>query len=187
MATAPIKNTATNSTPVTTRTAVTVGVILAMILLIIISAWWTGNKRPASPPSPSVVIYQRMLREQSERGIPRSMVDAIPLVKYSTVIRISRMENGTDEEASLSVHTSRHIGQDSTRDECPVCVETFLTNDDVRILPCGHIYHHRCVDRWLLRIAGTCPVCRTRVEDTLPHAKVELVRLKAARTTERRL
>ncbi|KIV80324.1 hypothetical protein PV11_07832 [Exophiala sideris] len=185
MATAPTGESAANSTP-TTRTAVTVGVLVAMVLSIVLLAWWTGDKRPPPPPHPSVVIYQRMLKEQSEKGIPRSMVDAIPLVEYSTIIRISKMENGTDEEANLSVHVNTQKDQDLSRNECPVCVETFLTNDNVRILPCGHIYHHRCVDRWLLRIAGTCPVCRMKVADTRPLAKAEVVRPQAAHTANGR-
>ena len=41
---------------------------------------------------------------------------------------------------------------------CSVCTEDFAENDRVRILPCGHIYHRRCIDPWLLRFGGNCPL-----------------------------
>ena len=41
---------------------------------------------------------------------------------------------------------------------CSVCTEDFAENDRVRILPCGHVYHRRCIDPWLLRFGGNCPL-----------------------------
>jgi len=41
---------------------------------------------------------------------------------------------------------------------CSICTEDFLDKENVRILPCGHIYHRRCIDPWLLGFAGTCPL-----------------------------
>jgi hypothetical protein len=41
---------------------------------------------------------------------------------------------------------------------CSICTEDFLDREDVRILPCAHIYHQRCVDSWLLHFSGTCPL-----------------------------
>lgn len=52
-------------------------------------------------------------------------------------------------------------GEQNTRDTtltCSVCTEDFVENDAVRILPCGHIYHRRCIDPWLLRFGGNCPL-----------------------------
>ncbi len=41
---------------------------------------------------------------------------------------------------------------------CVICTETFENDDPVRILPCKHWYHTNCIDPWLLRYSGTCPV-----------------------------
>jgi hypothetical protein len=41
---------------------------------------------------------------------------------------------------------------------CSVCTEEFVEGRNVRILPCRHIYHRRCIDPWLLDFAGTCPM-----------------------------
>lgn len=41
---------------------------------------------------------------------------------------------------------------------CAICTEKFVENENVRILPCGHIYHRQCVDPWLLDFGTTCPL-----------------------------
>ena len=41
---------------------------------------------------------------------------------------------------------------------CSVCAEDFVDSDNVRILPCGHLYHRHCIDPWLLDFAMTCPL-----------------------------
>jgi hypothetical protein len=41
---------------------------------------------------------------------------------------------------------------------CSICTEDFLHGENIRLLPCTHIYHRRCIDPWLLDFAGTCPL-----------------------------
>ncbi|KFZ19720.1 hypothetical protein V501_00541 [Pseudogymnoascus sp. VKM F-4519 (FW-2642)] len=50
---------------------------------------------------------------------------------------------------------------------CSVCIESFAENENVRILPCSHIYHQRCIDPWLLNKSGTCPLCRKPLQEAL--------------------
>ncbi|GJM85201.1 hypothetical protein PR202_ga01631 [Eleusine coracana subsp. coracana] len=43
---------------------------------------------------------------------------------------------------------------------CAVCLGDLAPGDRVRVLPkCGHGFHARCVDRWLVA-RSTCPTCR---------------------------
>jgi len=46
-------------------------------------------------------------------------------------------------------------------DKCAVCMESFVDNDDVRVLLCKHFFHKKCVDKWLTEHNTTCPLCRT--------------------------
>ena len=63
-------------------------------------------------------------------------------------------------------------------DECAVCLQDYTEGDELRELQCGHSFHHKCIDKWLLdaRInhvapatrgapisacAPTCPLCNT--------------------------
>ncbi|XP_045468005.1 E3 ubiquitin-protein ligase Iruka [Harmonia axyridis] len=43
--------------------------------------------------------------------------------------------------------------------QCSVCWEDFILNEDVRQLPCSHVYHDGCIRPWL-ELHGTCPICR---------------------------
>ena len=46
--------------------------------------------------------------------------------------------------------------------ECVVCLDTLRPADRVRVLPCIHVFHEHCVDRWLRR-SRTCPSCKQDV------------------------
>lgn len=41
---------------------------------------------------------------------------------------------------------------------CSICTEDFVDGDDIRRLPCDHIFHPRCIDPWLSGFAVTCPL-----------------------------
>lgn len=43
--------------------------------------------------------------------------------------------------------------------QCSVCWEDFKLEEQVRKLPCSHIYHENCIVPWL-DLHGTCPICR---------------------------
>ncbi|KAI9008832.1 hypothetical protein CLU79DRAFT_776500 [Phycomyces nitens] len=43
---------------------------------------------------------------------------------------------------------------------CIICLDDFTDLSSVRILPCGHIFCVSCIDRWLTRKSGVCPVCK---------------------------
>jgi len=40
---------------------------------------------------------------------------------------------------------------------CTVCLEDFQDDDDVSLLPCGHLFHSTCINSWYV-IRGTCPL-----------------------------
>ncbi|KAI9475044.1 hypothetical protein LPJ78_002887 [Coemansia sp. RSA 989] len=51
--------------------------------------------------------------------------------------------------------------------ECGICMDEYKNNEEVMILPCKHFYHLECIDHWL-KMNGTCPICRTRVDNEHP-------------------
>ena len=42
---------------------------------------------------------------------------------------------------------------------CTICLDEFSTTDEVRVLPCHHVYHRCCIDEWLSK-RQTCPLCQ---------------------------
>lgn len=44
--------------------------------------------------------------------------------------------------------------------KCVICQDEFDIHDNVRVLPCDHIYHINCIDSWLKEHSYKCPCCR---------------------------
>lgn len=42
---------------------------------------------------------------------------------------------------------------------CNICLEDYQDEDEVRILKCDHVYHPKCIDKWL-ESSNKCPVCK---------------------------
>ena len=51
-----------------------------------------------------------------------------------------------------------HAGQ------CAICLEEFSPGDMRMMLHCFHAFHTNCCTEWL-RINGSCPICKTRIEE----------------------
>ncbi|XP_028758146.1 E3 ubiquitin-protein ligase RHA2A-like [Neltuma alba] len=45
--------------------------------------------------------------------------------------------------------------------KCVVCQSSFEDGDQVRRLPCRHVFHRCCFDGWLDHLNFNCPLCRT--------------------------
>ncbi|KAF8022621.1 hypothetical protein BT93_F0210 [Corymbia citriodora subsp. variegata] len=48
-------------------------------------------------------------------------------------------------------------------ESCTVCLYEFEVGEEVRELKnCKHVFHRRCLDRWMNCDQRTCPLCRTQ-------------------------
>mmetsp|Transcript_19551 Transcript_19551/g.23449 ORF Transcript_19551/g.23449 Transcript_19551/m.23449 type:complete len:277 (-) Transcript_19551:34-864(-) len=51
----------------------------------------------------------------------------------------------------------------SSSDRCAICFEEYLSEEFLRVLPCGHRYHIECIDRWLKSKSIFCPLCNQSI------------------------
>ncbi|EDV21872.1 uncharacterized protein TRIADDRAFT_59523 [Trichoplax adhaerens] len=51
------------------------------------------------------------------------------------------------------------------QDMCAICIDDFALKDRIRILPCKHAYHCKCIDPWFL-VEGkrNCPLCKLSID-----------------------
>ncbi|KAL3310050.1 E3 ubiquitin-protein ligase rnf13 [Cichlidogyrus casuarinus] len=49
---------------------------------------------------------------------------------------------------------------ESNYETCAICIEDFVNGEKLRILPCNHAYHCKCIDKWLLKRRRVCPICK---------------------------
>ncbi|KAJ6439847.1 Armadillo-type fold domain containing protein [Purpureocillium lavendulum] len=94
---------------------------------------------------------------------------------YSETTEISLLDATVPSVPYKSIETNpkyKRSGGYSTMTEaisiCAICKEFFQDNDEVRPLPCGHVYHSNCLIPWHLNQNHTCPLCKYRYleEDT---------------------
>ena len=49
--------------------------------------------------------------------------------------------------------------------ECPICLEEFSKNVGYRKLDCDHVFHKKCIDKWLYQDKKLrCPLCRVNIK-----------------------
>ncbi|KAJ2682640.1 hypothetical protein H4R19_007100 [Coemansia spiralis] len=69
------------------------------------------------------------------------------------------------EEAILKLPKRRIVASEADeKHECGICMDEYGAGNTVLTLPCKHFYHEECIDHWL-KMNGTCPICRTRIDD----------------------
>ena len=44
---------------------------------------------------------------------------------------------------------------------CSICLDEYQVEDKCRCLPCAHVFHSKCISKWLMERSSTCPLCKT--------------------------
>jgi E3 ubiquitin-protein ligase RNF13 len=82
-------------------------------------------------------------------------------IKFIIYYRKSR-KNRLSRSALKKIPTKKYQKTDKY-DTCPICLDEYEEGVKIRILPCEHVYHIKCIDEWLLKNNRFCPVCKRRV------------------------
>ncbi|GMY36653.1 Ubiquitin--protein ligase [Fagus crenata] len=79
--------------------------------------------------------------------------DSIPTIESS----IDAFENVNTMDTVVDI-VEKDAFEDSI-EKCIICLEEWENGDLAYQLPCVHVYHNDCIDRWL-EDNQSCPVCR---------------------------
>lgn len=47
-------------------------------------------------------------------------------------------------------------------EKCIICIVEYEDQETIRKLPCSHLFHHDCIDTWLVQ-KNSCPVCKRQI------------------------
>ncbi|XP_076149231.1 E3 ubiquitin-protein ligase Arkadia [Alosa pseudoharengus] len=89
--------------------------------------------------------------------------------QLSPKTRSSIGENMQATTASRKLHGKQDEdegAEEDTEEKCTICLSILEEGEDVRRLPCMHLFHQLCVDQWLLT-NKKCPICRVDIEAQL--------------------
>lgn len=104
----------------------------------------------------SFPVQLHAMGQRKMKGAAQSVIDALPLITYPPSTNVSwETAHETDESSGIPRTTS---STESTCDSCAVCLCDFETGDRLRSLPCDHLFHRPCIDKWLKR-NKVCPLC----------------------------
>ena len=107
---------------------------------------------PFMRPSTRLEEYMRLVEQrrmaQLSRGASQSCIERNTL--SHSYKRLLRSSNTVDN-------------QEDNTEKCTICLCEFEEGEDVRRLPCMHLFHVSCVDQWLTTVKF-CPLCRVDIE-----------------------
>eukprot|EP00667_Euglena_gracilis_P019351 EG_transcript_20714 len=96
----------------------------------------------------NALTQQWLQRSTPTEGLLRSQLDRLTSLRRIT-------------ESDLKTN----IGQ------CTICLSEYQKGEEARTLPCWHLYHRECIDRWL-KEHRTCPICKADVTELADEAEV---------------
>lgn len=138
--------------------AISVALILFVFLAVGSTVFCTRRRQPLN-----------MLREYLQSDKPpgrrisgaQDILASIPIVHYHPGMRRkgSALKRPWRPTFSMpSFLSGRRTRAEQDMENCAVCTDTFTDGEQLRQLPCGHLFHPFCVDPWIRWFNPRCPL-----------------------------
>ena len=107
-------------------------------------------------------LEENLLNFNGNRGASQEMIESNTLPhKYKKASSSSAARAGIREEKKDNGDDDDDYASQVER--CTICLCEYEEQEDVRRLPCMHLFHRDCVDQWL-PTNKRCPICRVDIE-----------------------
>jgi len=90
----------------------------------------------------------------------------------STLDQKNKYKNVLSEKGNSQIKFLKYKDSDKKIKKCPILQLPFEDEDDIALLPCGHIFDKEGILQWLTEESNKCPVCRYELDSK--EEKVEL-------------
>ena len=54
------------------------------------------------------------------------------------------------------------LGGPDVGESCAICLSEYEEGEELRVLPCKHVFHRECIDEWLAN-DERCPTCKRSI------------------------
>ncbi|OMJ95195.1 hypothetical protein SteCoe_1396 [Stentor coeruleus] len=112
----------------------------------------------SSNPKSSSILMSVLLSVASVIIIVWATVAIIKCIKYRRRKRTHHTFTKIIKNERLPVVTFKDLEKKDI-DNCPVCLQKYLENSEVRVLECAHFYHKECIDEWFQNNPFCC-ICK---------------------------
>ncbi|XP_027720723.1 E3 ubiquitin-protein ligase ZNRF3 [Vombatus ursinus] len=102
-----------------------------------------------------LLVKIKLKQRRSQNSMNRLAVQALEKMETR---KFKAKSKGTREGSWGALDT---LSSSSTSD-CAICLEKYIDGEELRVIPCTHRFHKKCVDPWLLQ-HHTCPHCRHNI------------------------
>jgi len=111
------------------------------------------------PPMPAHEVRVLLVspNEMPRGGVIYEIQINFDILDGSSEMPVTATKESLDKSAIVKA------GEGDEAQECTICMCSFARKQKLRMLPCEHKFHMKCVDKWLLGHSNKCPVCRTVV------------------------
>ncbi|XP_055003154.1 E3 ubiquitin-protein ligase ZNRF3 [Sorex araneus] len=102
-----------------------------------------------------LLVKIKLKQRRSQNSMNRLAVQALEKMETR---KFNSKSKGRREGSCGALDT---LSSSSTSD-CAICLEKYIDGEELRVIPCTHRFHRKCVDPWLLQ-HHTCPHCRHNI------------------------
>lgn len=131
----------------------------------------SGNSRPQELVFPPVLPVDLMPFPLLTRHMSYRLEDYMRVLDQRRLACLNRGASQDTIERFTFPHKYKRVKRamdelEDTTEKCTICLSEFEDSEDVRRLPCMHLFHVECVDQWLSS-NKRCPICRVDIETNL--------------------
>ncbi|UJR22404.1 hypothetical protein I4U23_025465 [Adineta vaga] len=78
---------------------------------------------------------------------------------YEMLLRLDeRVQRKTLDNSLINKLQTIHVNETHLNDHCIICMEGYLLGQQLKILPCNHIFHINCIETYLKEFSTQCPL-----------------------------
>jgi len=99
------------------------------------------------------------------RAVRQRTPNVAPLVELLNIVSQERQKASPAQASDIAALPTQKLTcanglGDQTR--CLICLEDFQADECLTTMPCLHLYHQKCIEKWL-NASNSCPVCKTSI------------------------